>query len=175
MCADRRITSTQEDKSKTSHVARVCAISSKQTPFSEFCLCLMRANSRNNSSILDSLCKLRTVIDGSFEPHRGIYLNTWQLLQDGVERWPLNCPRGGITTWPINITEAYFCLLKSGDWIARILFLHYSVSMHLLSDRWFAVENGRRLVSSFLQRLDGYPPAWADTIAWARRAVEIDK
>lgn len=127
-----------------------------------------------HGSILDSLDRLRTMIDGSVATHQDIYKNTWYLLYDTVERWPILSPKGGIVAWPVNISESFFCLLKGGDWIARMIFLHYCVAMHLISDKWFARDSGRRLVSSFLNRLEGYPPAWAETIAWAKQAVEIN-
>ena len=113
-------------------------------------------------------------INGSVAAHQDIYSNTWHLLYEIVSRWPLLTPEGGIVAWPVNISESFFCLLKGGDWIARMIFLHYCVAMHLLSDKWFAMGSGRRLVGSFLHGLEGYPPAWADTIAWAREAVDID-
>lgn len=68
------------------------------------------------------------------EPHRAAYQETWDFLHDTISLWPLGGPRGGIISWPVHIGEDYIALLKQGDWIARILFLHYGVGMHLLSD-----------------------------------------
>ncbi len=40
--------------------------------------------------------------------------------------------------------------LKDGDWTARIIFLHYGVGMHLLSNKWYVGIWGRRLVATVL-------------------------
>jgi gamma-glutamyltranspeptidase/glutathione hydrolase len=62
--------------------------------------------------------------------------------------------------------------LKEGDWTARMIFLHYGVGMHLLSNKWYVGIWGRRLVATVLQPQEEIPPVWKDTVAWARQAVE---
>lgn len=59
--------------------------------------------------------------------------------------------------------------------MARILFLHHGVSMHLISEKWFVRDWGRRLVAAILQSLEEEVPAeWASTLAWSRQAVDLD-
>ncbi|GAQ05721.1 gamma-glutamyltranspeptidase 1 [Aspergillus lentulus] len=87
------------------------------------------------SALLDSLRQVAAVMNDAGEPHRAAYQDTWDFLQDTISLWPLGGPRGGIISWPVHIGEDYIALLKQGDWIARILFLHYGVGMHLLSDK----------------------------------------
>ncbi|RHZ67964.1 gamma-glutamyltransferase family protein [Aspergillus thermomutatus] len=87
------------------------------------------------SALLDSLRQVAAVMNEASEPHRAAYQDTWDFLHDAISLWPLGGPRGGIISWPVHIGEDYIALLKQGDWIARILFLHYGVGMHLLSDK----------------------------------------
>ena len=63
---------------------------------------------------------------------------------------------------------------EEDDWIARMLFLHYGVGMHLLSNKWYVGIWGRRLVGTVLQMLEAsreVPDEWKGTVGWARRAV----
>ncbi|KAF7170761.1 hypothetical protein CNMCM5623_003301 [Aspergillus felis] len=87
------------------------------------------------SALLDSLRQVAAVMNDASEQQRAAYQDTWDFLHDTISLWPLGGPRGGIISWPIHIGEDYIALLKQGDWIARILFLHYGVGMHLLSDK----------------------------------------
>ena len=78
--------------------------------------------------------------------------------------------------WPSNVTDSFFSLLKGGDWIARVLFLHYAVALHLLSTRWFVQFSGKRLLLCFLCHVEENPPSWAaDAIDWAKRSIELDE
>ncbi|KAH1466015.1 hypothetical protein KXX58_005561 [Aspergillus fumigatus] len=94
------------------------------------------------SALLDSLRQVAAVMNDASEPHRAAYQETWDFLHDTISLWPLGGPRGGIISWPVHIGEDYIALLKQGDWIARILFLHYGVGMHLLSDKWTFLQSG---------------------------------
>ncbi|KAK9545449.1 hypothetical protein V6000_009861 [Aspergillus fumigatus] len=126
------------------------------------------------SALLDSLRQVAAVMNDASEPHRAAYQETWDFLHDTISLWPLGGPRGGIISWPVHIGEDYIALLKQGDWIARILFLHYGVGMHLLSDKWYVSDWGRRLVAAVLQPLQDIPPIWAETITWIRQAVDLN-
>lgn len=126
------------------------------------------------SALLDSLRQVAAVMNDAGEPHRAAYQDTWDFLQDTISLWPLGGPRGGIISWPVHIGEDYIALLKQGDWIARILFLHYGVGMHLLSDKWYVSDWGRRLVAAVLQPLQEIPPIWTETITWIRQAVDLN-
>ncbi|RHZ63821.1 hypothetical protein CDV55_106220 [Aspergillus turcosus] len=80
------------------------------------------------SALLDSLRQVAAIMNDASEPHRAAYQDTWDFLHDAISLWPLGGPRGGIISWPVHIGEDYIALLKQGDWIARILFLHYGVA-----------------------------------------------
>ncbi|GMF90134.1 unnamed protein product [Aspergillus oryzae] len=114
------------------------------------------------------------MIDDVDESRREVNQDIWEFLNEAVKR-PLGGREGGVIALPVRISDAYVDLLKEGDWMARILFLHYGVGMHLLSDRWFVRDWGRRLVSTVLQPLKEIPPEWKETVAWTRQAVDLDK
>ncbi|EAW11884.1 uncharacterized protein ACLA_006410 [Aspergillus clavatus NRRL 1] len=127
----------------------------------------------SQDDLLDSLRRVEITMNEVTGPRRAAYQDTWDFLHDAISLWPLGGPRGGIISWPIHISAAYIALLQDGDWLARILFLHYGVGMHLLSDKWYVSDWGRRLVAAVLQPLGEIPPIWADTIAWTRQAVDL--
>ncbi|KAF7591308.1 hypothetical protein BBP40_001684 [Aspergillus hancockii] len=125
------------------------------------------------SAVLDSLDRIRGMIDGVDGSSKEVYHDIWEFLNEAVKR-PLGGREGGVIALPIRISDAYVNLLEEGDWMARILFLHYGVGMHLLSDRWFVKDWGRRLVSTVLQPVEEIPAEWEETVAWTRQAVDLD-
>ena len=91
-----------------------------------------------------------------------------------MESWPLTGARGGVIAFPIHVSDAYLALLQEDDWIARILFLHYGVALHLLSDRWYVGDWGQRLVATVLESVEGeIPPEWIDVVTWTRQTVGL--
>lgn len=59
--------------------------------------------------------------------------------------------------------------------MALILFLHYGVGLHLLSERWYVGDWGRRLIMSILESLESkIPPEWVNVVLWAKIAVGLD-
>ncbi|KAL4869226.1 hypothetical protein BDV12DRAFT_168127 [Aspergillus spectabilis] len=121
--------------------------------------------------LLKSLDHLRSTIDSAEGQHQTMYQTTWDTLQEMIKEWPLGKNRGGILAFPIYISEDFMSQLKGGDWTARMIFLHYGVGMHLLSNKWYVGLWGRRLVATVLQPQEEIPPDWKDTVAWARQAV----
>jgi gamma-glutamyltranspeptidase/glutathione hydrolase len=103
-----------------------------------------------------------------------MYQSTWATLDEMIKEWPLGKAKGGILAFPIHISEEFMARLKEGDWTARMLFLHYGVGMHLLSNKWYVGIWGRRLVATVLQPGEKIPPSWEETVRWARRAVGCD-
>jgi len=83
--------------------------------------------------------------------------------------------RGGFIALPIHVSDAFLTLLQEDDWMARILFLHYGVGLHLLSYRWYVGDWGRRLVDSIIEPLESeIPPEWVNVVMWARMTVGLD-
>ncbi|KAI9374326.1 hypothetical protein BJX61DRAFT_498713 [Aspergillus egyptiacus] len=124
--------------------------------------------------LLESLDHLRNTIDSTESPHRPMYQKTWETLQEMIREWPRGKNQGGILAFPIHISEEFMSRLKDGDWMARMIFLHYGVGMHLLSNKWYVGIWGRRLVATVVQPHEEIPPIWEETVAWARRAVGCD-
>ncbi|KKK14578.1 hypothetical protein ARAM_006311 [Aspergillus rambellii] len=122
--------------------------------------------------LLESLEKFQTVIDSKRGPHQKMYKQIWEVLQEMIMEWPMGKAKGGILAFPIHISEEFMSLLKKGEWVARILFLYYGVGMHLLSEKWYVGVWGRRLVTAVLENLEEIPPAWKETVTWARQAVD---
>ena len=61
--------------------------------------------------------------------------------------------------------------------MAKLFFVHYGVALHLLTDRWFAKDSGKRLVRALLPSFgtdDKESVEWVDTIQWAKRSVGIE-
>ncbi|KAJ0418095.1 gamma-glutamyltranspeptidase-domain-containing protein [Aspergillus carlsbadensis] len=124
--------------------------------------------------LLKSLDNLHGTISSSDSPHRTMYQSTWATLDEMIKEWPLGKAKGGILAFPIHISEEFMERLKEGDWTARMLFLHYGVGMHLLSNKWYVGTWGRRLVATVLQPGEEIPAPWEETVRWARRAVGCD-
>jgi hypothetical protein len=112
------------------------------------------------------------MIDSKIGPNQPTHQTTWQQLYQAVEPWPKIGPQGGPLAWPLCLSDKFFSLIQNGDWIARILFLHYSIAMRLLCHRWYVRDWGRRLVLATLEPLDEIPQEWEETIAWIRQAAE---
>ncbi|OJJ66759.1 hypothetical protein ASPBRDRAFT_59549 [Aspergillus brasiliensis CBS 101740] len=122
-------------------------------------------------AIMESLQRVQRKFTSLGGPNQTTYQNTWNILHEAIKRWPFGGPNGGIIAWPINISEDYIALLKSGDWVGRVLFLHYGVGLHLLSDKWFVRDWGRRLIETVLQSQEDIPSIWTETITWTKEAV----
>lgn len=137
-----------------------------------FCLAEHHANTCRN--LMTSLMRLRTVIDIDQSSNQSVYKATWISLHQAVGPWPKLGEHGGVISWPFLITEEFISLVQSGDWIARIIFLHYSVSMCLWGNRWYVRDWGRRSVLAILDPIDEIPPTWAETISWIKEGVEIN-
>ncbi|CAG8120448.1 unnamed protein product [Penicillium olsonii] len=127
---------------------------------------------RLHANIITSLDRLHTTINTNKGPHHSAYQVTWQQLYQAIEPWPKIGPQGGPLAWPLFLSDEFFTLIQNGDWIARVLFLHYGTAMRLLCHRWYVRDWGRRLVLATLESLEDIPPEWVDTISWIRRAAE---
>jgi hypothetical protein len=133
-----------------------------------------RAMLMPNSEIINSLAQLHSIIETDQSPNQPIYKTTWQFLHQTIKPWPKIGPYGGVIAWPLYISDDFISLVQSGDWFARILFLHHSVAMRLMCNRWYVHDWGRRAVLAMLEPLDEIPPRWTEMISWIKQAVEID-
>ncbi|CAG7943787.1 unnamed protein product [Penicillium salamii] len=126
----------------------------------------------HTKNIITSLDRLHTTIDMNKGPQDSTYRVNWQQLYQAIEPWPKIGPQGGPLAWPLFLSDEFLALIQNGDWIARVLFLHYGTAMRLLCHRWYVRDWGRRLVLATLEPLDDIPPEWVDTISWIRQAAE---
>ena len=124
---------------------------------------------------MESLDQLQTIIKTTESQHQPLYLSTWQQLHAAIHLWPKIGPQGGVIAWPYFLTDEFLSLLQEGDWVVRILTLHYGVAMRLLSNRWYVSDFGRRLVRAMLASLDEIPPIWTGTLSWIKYALEIER
>lgn len=124
---------------------------------------------------MDSLEQLGTTIDADTSQNRILFKATWQFLHQAIEPWPKIGGHGGIIAWPLFVSESFISLVRDGDWLARILFLHYATAMRLMFNRWYVRDWGRRLVLATIQPLEDVPPMWVDTISWMKEGLESDK
>ncbi|KAJ5166740.1 uncharacterized protein N7482_005521 [Penicillium canariense] len=132
------------------------------------------AHKEENRSIMRSLENVRIIIEANQSPQKELYKDMWQLLHHAVQPWPKLGPQGGVFAWPFFVPEECISLLQGGDWVARIIFLHYSVSMRLMCHRWYVRDRGRRMVLATLEPLKEIPPEWTETISWMKEALGID-
>ncbi|KAJ5331206.1 hypothetical protein N7476_000989 [Penicillium atrosanguineum] len=127
-----------------------------------------------HKNLMNSLMRLLAVIDIDRSPNQPVYKAAWDSLHQAVGPWPRLGDHGGVISWPFLITEEFISLAQNGHWIARILFLHYSVAMRLWGNRWYVRDWGRRSVLAILNTIDEIPPHWAETISWIKEGVEIN-
>lgn len=124
---------------------------------------------------MQSLDGLGTIIESNTSSNRTLFKATWQFLYQAIEPWPKIGAHGGVIAWPLFIAEEFISLVREGDWLARILFLHYASAMRLVSNRWYVRDWGRRLIHATVQPLEEIPPTWRDTISWMKEGIEIDQ
>ncbi|KAJ5915564.1 hypothetical protein N7466_011497 [Penicillium verhagenii] len=128
-----------------------------------------------HKKIMQSLGSLESIIKTNPSPNQALYNSTLQFLQHAIEPWPKIGAHGGVIAWPLFIAEEFITLVQDGDWVARILFLHYATAMRLVCNRWYVRDWGRRLVLETIQPLQEIPPMWQDTISWMRQGIEGDQ
>ena len=123
---------------------------------------------------MNSLVRLQSIIETDQSPNQPDYKSTWHILHQVIKPWPKIGLHGGVLAWPLYIGEKFISLVQGGDWTARVLFLHYSVAMCLMCNRWYVCDWGRRAVLAILEPLDEIPPQWEQTISWIKQVVEFN-
>ncbi|KAJ5724417.1 hypothetical protein N7493_006145 [Penicillium malachiteum] len=125
-----------------------------------------------HKKIMGSLDQLGSTIEGDTSPNQTIFKSTWQFLHQAIEPWPKIGGHGGVIAWPLFVTDEFISLVRDGDWLARILFLHYASAMRLMCNRWYVRDWGRRLVLATVQPLEEIPAMWIDTISWMKGDID---
>jgi len=125
-----------------------------------------------HKSTLHALERLDTIINDSDKEHQEIYRAACKSLQECVERYLWD--QRGILAYPLRTDFSIFTLLEQDDPMAKLFFVHYGVALHLLTDRWFAKDAGKRLVRALLPSFDTAEQKWVDATEWAKRSVGIE-
>jgi hypothetical protein len=77
----------------------------------------------------------------------------------------------GIMTWPVTLSDDYVSLIETRDPMAIAILAHYGVIIHLLRDRWWAADAGKRLVHAILPILLESKKEWAELVQRSWTAV----
>jgi hypothetical protein len=122
------------------------------------------------SSVITNLEKLDTIIEQTPSHHQLVYQRTCKILQNGVLNYLQEKSLGTIMSFPIQVDSTILSLSEGGDTMARILFIHYGVVLHLGSDRWFVGNSGKRLVMDIAPLIEG-DGEWEHVLRWAKMSV----
>jgi hypothetical protein len=80
----------------------------------------------------------------------------------------------GIMTWPVTLSDDYVSRIETRDPLALAILAHYGVIVHLLRDRWWAADYGKRLVQAILPILVESKREWAELVQRSWTAVASD-
>lgn len=131
--------------------------------------CLMKVKLIRTRSIAESLQRLQVLIRNRAD-HQVDYWGAYQSLEKTI--MPFHSV-GNVISWPLAISPAIFSLLEQNDTLACLLFVHYGMVLHLLSNWWFTRDAGKRLIRALLPYCSAVDKSWRDTIEWAKRSVGI--
>lgn len=81
----------------------------------------------------------------------------------------------GIMAWPSGLNEDMVRLIEIKEPLALAMLGHYGVIIHMLRDRWWARDTGKRLVQAILPTLRASRGDWADLVQNAWSAVTDDR
>lgn len=81
----------------------------------------------------------------------------------------------GIMTWPVTLSDEYVSLIETRDPMALAILAHYGVIIHLLRDRWWAADAGKRLVHAILPILFESKREWAGLVQRSWNAVACEQ
>jgi len=80
----------------------------------------------------------------------------------------------GIMVWPVTLGENIVQVIKKREPLALAILAHYGIIVHLLRDRWWARDFGKRLVRMIVPILRRSNKAWAVLVQKAWAAVVND-
>ncbi|KAI4717978.1 hypothetical protein E4T48_05874 [Aureobasidium sp. EXF-10727] len=96
------------------------------------------------------------------------------LLQHAMSSYCTGGIMSEIMTWPVTLGDEYVILIDARDPLALAILAHYGVTIHLLRDRWWAADAGKRLVHAILPILNESQQHLADLVqrSWTAVASE---
>ncbi|CAD0107028.1 unnamed protein product, partial [Aureobasidium uvarum] len=95
-------------------------------------------------------------------------------LQQGMSSYCTGGIMSEIMAWPVSLDDDYVNLIEKSEPLALAIVAHYGVTIHLLRDRWWAADAGKRLVHAVLPILRDLQPELADLVqrSWTAVASE---
>lgn len=106
--------------------------------------------------------------------HAGSHSNAISDLSQAMGAYCSGGIMTGIMTWPVTFRDDYVNLIERRDPMALAILAHYGVIIHLLQNRWWAADAGKRLVHAILPILLESKREWAELVqrSWSAVASE---
>ncbi|KAG9858969.1 hypothetical protein KCU68_g290, partial [Aureobasidium melanogenum] len=124
--------------------------------------------------IVDSVLVILRV-DAADGMHRESHSNAISELSQAMGAYCSGGIMSGIMTWPVTLNDDYVSLIEMRDPMALAILAHYGVIIHLLQDRWWAADAGKRLVHAILPILVESRKEWADLVQRSWNAVASEQ
>lgn len=127
---------------------------------------------------------LRSIVDSVLVILRVDAANTMhsefhsKAISDLLQAMDSYCSGGiisGIMTWPVTLSDDYVSLIEARDPMALAILAHYGVIIHLLRNRWWAADAGKRLVLAILPILFESKREWAELVQRSWNAVASEQ
>lgn len=114
-------------------------------------------------------------VDAADGMHRESHSNAISELSQAMGAYCSGGIMSGIMTWPVTLNDDYVSLIEMRDPMALAILAHYGVIIHLLQDRWWAADAGKRLVHAILPILVESRKEWADLVQRSWNAVASEQ
>ncbi|KAG9669625.1 hypothetical protein KCU99_g6803, partial [Aureobasidium melanogenum] len=124
--------------------------------------------------IVDSVLVILRV-DAADSMHGDSHANAISELSQAMGAYCSGGIMTGIMTWPVTFTDDYVNLIETRDPMALAILAHYGVIIHLLRNRWWAVDAGKRLVHAILPILFESKKEWAELVQRSWNAVASEQ
>ncbi|CAI7593995.1 unnamed protein product [Penicillium manginii] len=121
------------------------------------------------NEVLQKLGEVKSELENSNHMQKEVLNSTYNLVEKAIRDWPV---RAGEMVWVLEVSDEYIDMLRSGDWMARVLLMFYGLCLHLSSELWAIQDAGKRLVLSILPQKTQVPAEWVDCITWIRQALD---
>jgi hypothetical protein len=77
--------------------------------------------------------RLHRLIDDDGTQHQEVYRSACESLQESISKFPSDL--NSIIGWPVKISPEILSLYEQEEPIARLLFVHYGVTLQLIDHR----------------------------------------
>lgn len=125
-------------------------------------------------SIVDSVLVILRV-DAANNANAEFHSNAISELSQAMGSYCSGGIMSGIMTWPVTLSDEYVGLIEARDPMALAILAHYGVIIHLLQDRWWAADSGKRLVHAILPILFESKRDWAELVQRSWNAVASEQ